>query len=374
MLGLGAFAIGTNSFVVAGVLGGLAADLGVSLVAAGWTVTAFALAYAIGSPLLSSALGTQRPQSVLRGSLMLFGLFSLLSAVAPSLETLLVARVLSALAAGLYMPAAGAAAISAVPPSHRGRALAVVLGGASAAMVLGAPLGVLLAATSSWRLAFWLVAGLAAIAVLGLVRSQVSGEPVGSLPLGARLRPLTSPAVTGALGVTLLLMIGDFSMYTYLDPLLGGTVGPEGLGILIGLFGAGGVIGTWWGGTAADRWGGRRTVLATGGVLTAVVAVSPLLVPSWVGAVAFVLVWGMAGWAFVPAQQHRLIGLDAGPVPLLLALHSSTIHLGVAAGALLGGMVVDDAGADRLWLLAVVCCGAGLALHAALTREQGGRR
>ncbi len=79
--------------------------------------------------------------------------------------------------------------------------------------------------------------------------------------------------------------------------------------------------------------------------------------------------WGIAAWGFVAAQQHRLIGLGAGPAPLLLALNSSAIHLGFAAGALLGGLVVDAAGAGPLWLLAVACCGAGLALHGILTRE-----
>ena len=79
--------------------------------------------------------------------------------------------------------------------------------------------------------------------------------------------------------------------------------------------------------------------------------------------------WGIAAWGFVPAQQHRLIGLGSGPAPLLLALNSSATHLGFAAGALLGGLVIDAAGVGSLWMLAVACCGAGLILHTSLTRE-----
>jgi predicted MFS family arabinose efflux permease len=82
-----------------------------------------------------------------------------------------------------------------------------------------------------------------------------------------------------------------------------------------------------------------------------------------------VIAWGMAAWGFVSAQQHRVIGVGSGPAPLLLALNSSAIHLGFAAGALLGGLVVDAAGASSLWLLPVACCGAGLALHGILMRE-----
>jgi predicted MFS family arabinose efflux permease len=115
-LGIGAFAIGTDMFVVAGVLRGLAGDLDVTVGAAGLTVTAFALAYAIGAPLLSALIEERRVRSVLIGSLVLFGLFNLASAVAPSLAALLGARVLSALAASAYVPAAGAAAVAAARP------------------------------------------------------------------------------------------------------------------------------------------------------------------------------------------------------------------------------------------------------------------
>jgi predicted MFS family arabinose efflux permease len=87
-------------------------------------------------------------------------------------------------------------------------------------------------------------------------------------------------------------------------------------------------------------------------VLTAGFAVLPLVATTVAGALAVVLGWGIAAWGFVPAQQHRLIGLGVGPAPLVLALNSSATHLGFAAGALLGGLVVDAAGAGALWLLA----------------------
>ena len=363
-LGIGAFAIGTDMFVVAGVLSGLAGDLGVTVGAAGLTVTVFALVYATGAPLLGALLGARRLRSVLIGSLVLFGLFNLMSAVAPSLGVLLGARVASALVASVYLPAAGAAAVAAVSESQRGRALAVILAGGSMAMVLGAPLGVLLAATYSWRVAFVLVAVLAGITAAGLLRSSVGTAPLMRSTMRQRMRPLRSPAVAGLLGVTLLVMTGSNSMYTYLEALLGSTAG---LGLLIAAFGAGGMVGTWWGGAIADRWGSPPVVLLAVSVLTVGFALFPLVAGTPAGALVVVVVWGMAAWGFVPAQQHRLIGLGLGTAPLLLGLHSSAIHLGFAAGALFGGRVVDTTGPGPLWTLAVACCGAGLTLHAILT-------
>jgi predicted MFS family arabinose efflux permease len=164
-------------------------------------------------------------------------------------------------------------------------------------------------------------------------------------------------------------MAGSNSMYTYLATLLGSAVGPAELAMLMGAFGVGGMVGTWWGGTAADRWGSRPVALFAGSLLPAGFALIPLITPSLAGMLVVMITWGTAAWGFVLAQQHRLIELGSPAVPLLLGLNSSAIHLGFAAGALIGGQVVDTTGAARLWLLAVGCCGAGLILLALLTRR-----
>jgi predicted MFS family arabinose efflux permease len=355
-LGIGAFAIGTDLFVVAGVLPGLAADLGVPVGAAGLTVTVFALAFAAGAPVLGALFGGRPPRQVLIGSLVLFASCNVGSALAPGLALLLATRVLAALAASAYAPAAGAVAVAAAPEGRRGRALGVVLAGSALATVLGAPLGVLLASLGSWRAAFWLVALLAAATVLGLVHSRVGAGPATRSTLAERLGPLRSPTVFRTLTVTFLVMAASNSTYTYLGVLVDGTAR---LGLLIAAFGLAGMLGTWWGGTVIDRHGSDLVVTVAVIVLAAGFATLPHA--GTAGTPAVVVGWGVAAWAFVAAQQHRVIGL--GPAPLLLALNSSAVHLGFATGALLGGLVVDSAGTGMLWVLPVGCCAAGLVLH-----------
>jgi predicted MFS family arabinose efflux permease len=164
-------------------------------------------------------------------------------------------------------------------------------------------------------------------------------------------------------------MTGSNSMYTYLLALLDSAAGPAAFGLLIGAFGVGGLVGTWWGGVTADRWGSRPAVLFAATALMAVFASFPLITTTLAGALAGVAMWGIAAWGFVPAQQHRLIGLGPQVAPLLLGLNSSAIHLGFATGALFGGQIVDTSGAGPLWMLAVGCCGAGLILYALVTRR-----
>jgi predicted MFS family arabinose efflux permease len=357
-LGIGAFAIGTDLFVVAGVLPDLAADLGVTVGTAGLTVTVFALTYATGAPVLGALLAARPMRQVLIGSLALFTVCNVVSALAPGLGVLLAARVVAALAASAYVPAAGAAAIAAAPANRRGRALGVVLAGSAVAMVLGAPLGVLLASLFSWRAAFGLVAVLAMGTVLGLLRSGLGSDPPVRSTLVERLRPLRSPAVAGTLAVTFLAMTASNSNYTYVAVLLSGPVE-----LYLAVFGLAGVAGTWWGGAAVDRYGSRRVVTAALVVLAAGLATVPHLATPLAGVIG----WGLAAWAVVAAQQRRVI--EFGSAPLLLALNSSAVHLGFASGSLLGGRVVDAAGVGSLWLVPVVCCGAGLVLHGILGRE-----
>ena len=363
VLAIGIFAIGTDMFVVAGLLAPLAAELGVTLGVGALAVTAFAVAYAIGAPLLGAALSGRIPRRVLIGSLVLFAASSAVSAVAPTMAVLVIARVFGGLAASVYGPAAAAAAVAAQPPDRRGRALGLLQGASTVAMIAGAPLGLLVATALSWRAAFGIVSVVATTAVLCLLRTEFGSTHNTEYPVGQRLRPLRSPGVVGTLGATVLVMAASNSLYSYLGVLLGTATETVGLWLFIAAFGVGGMAGTWWGGAAADRRGGARVVLTAGFVLTAGSAVLPVAAASPAAAIPVIACWGFAGWAFVPGQQHRLLELGSGPAPFLLALNSSAIQLGFAAGALLGGLVVDTVGVDFLWILAVACGTAGVIMH-----------
>jgi len=225
VLGLGVFVIGTDMFIVAGFLGQLAGDPGVTVGVAALTVTVFAIAYAVGAPLLGAALSVRSPRRVLIGSLTAFVVCAAVSALAPAMVVLLAARVLGGLAASIFGPAAAAAAVAARPASRRGRALGIVQGASSIAMIAGAPLGLLLASALSWRASFGLVAVISAIAVIGLLLTGFTSPPPARFTVRERFRPIRSPAVVGSLGVTFLMMTASNSIFSYLSVLLGDGTG-----------------------------------------------------------------------------------------------------------------------------------------------------
>lgn len=186
-LTLGAFAIGTEGFMIAGLLPTLARDLNVGVIAAGHLVTAFSLAYAIGAPVmtvLTAGLERRRLLAVAMGG---FTLANLLAALAPGYFGLLAARLLLALSAASFMPAASGYAATLGGPERRGRALSMVTNGLTLAIIAGVPLGVLVGEGFGWRATFLGVAGLAALSLLGILARLPRQPPRATATLGERL-------------------------------------------------------------------------------------------------------------------------------------------------------------------------------------------
>ena len=375
LLACGTFASGTDGSVIAGILPSIAHDLHVSVAAAGQMVTLFAFAYALGSPVLMAFVaGGSAQKTLLALAIGAFALANVLAALAPTIEVLAVARVLTALLAGVYVPSAAAAATVLVGPELRGRALALVLGGASIATALGVPAGVWIALHFSWRATFGFVTVLALLALAGILLGFPAGAKLPKVPLRARIAPLARADVVLVLVVTVLAMAAGSVVYTYVGPLFGqpGAVGLGWVALLLLIFGCGALAGSWLGGYGADRWGAPRTLVAALTVFTATFALLTFGVRSLPAAAACMFVWGIVGWGFVPPQQYRLIGLAPAAAPVVLSLNASAIYLGIGAGAALGGLVTSSLGAA--WLAPVAAAVAAAALLCLLAQLAASRR
>lgn len=347
LLALGSFVIGTETFMIAGLLPDIAEEYQVSLSAAGQLVTAYSLAYAVGSPILMTMAGRADTRKLLVRSLAVFAAGNVLCGMAMSYGMMLAGRLIAAAAAGLFAPAAAAAAAALAPADKRGRALSIVIGGQTVALILGVPLGTYLAFASEWKLPFRAVAAGALLAA-ALIRRLLPAVPSpDAVSWKDRLSVLRRPAILSALFTTWLWGIAVFSVYTYIADLYGG-LGAEGAAISLVLL-VGGIAsfaGVHLGGYAADRIGPIGTVTLALAVLTVSLAAMSALytVPGHGGvrqvALAAVASYGISSYAFNPAQQYRLIGLSGRSAGLALSLNASAIYLGSAAGAFLGGLVL----------------------------------
>lgn len=358
-LALGTFAVGAEGFMIAGILPTVAKDLGVSVAVAGQLVVAFTAAYAISSPILTALTGALSRRGLLIGAMVAFTLANLLAWQASGYWSLMTARILLAFAAGLYVPNAMALAGALVAPERRGSALALVSAGITIAVALAAPLGTVIADKLSWRMTFAGVALLAALATIGLARGLPRGIganlPVASLR--ERLLAARNPDVLRALLTTLLWATGAYTMYTYFALYLNQVTGIHGthVGYVLFAWGIAAAIGVTAGGKIADRVGFQRVtgpalVFLMAAFLTLVVIAYTLppnmaILPVFVS----VIVWGVAGWAFYPAQQTSLIHIAGIKLaPIVLSLNASFMYLGFSLGASAGALTVADSSASNL--------------------------
>src|SRR5882724_2386231 len=221
-LALGTFAIGTEGFMIAALLVTIGADLRVSIARAGLLVSIFTFAYATSSPLLTTLTARMDRRRLLIWAMSLFAMFNLVAAVAHTYFALAAARVLLALAAGLYTPNANALAGAIVPAEQRGRAIAVVNGGLTAAIALGVPLGAFVGDRLGWRMTFVGVAVLSAIAASGVAKGlpRGVGAAMVSASLSERAQAVRRPRVAQTLAVTTAWASGTYAVYTYVAPLL----------------------------------------------------------------------------------------------------------------------------------------------------------
>ena len=373
LLGAGAFAVGTSAYVVSGVLPDVSSELHVSLTAAGQLATAFSLSYAVGAPILSTLTGRWERRTLLIAALVLAALGNLIAAVATDYPVLIVGRVVAAFGAAVYTPAATLFATGLLPPEERGRAVAIVFGGLTFALVLGVPAGSLLGPTLGYKGVFALITVVAVLVAIveRAALPRVDAPPVVSLR--ERFAGVTDRRVQIVLAMTVLGVLGAFSVYIYIVPLLKHSAGLTGsvTGILLLVYGVGAVVGNLVGGRATDRFGSLRTLMVLLIGLTAVVGTLDLTMTTEVGAAAALFIWGMFTWAFNPPIQNLLLELGGG---LLISLNASAIYLGAGLSAVVGGLVIQALGVSYLPLLSAVLSLAVLGLLYALWRDSALQR
>ena len=140
------------------------------------------------------------------------------------------------------------------------------------------------------------------------------------------------------------------------------------------LFGLAAVAANLLGGAAADRFGPVPTIAGLTLGSAAVLLALPALDAQPLAAAAFLILWGLTGYAFMTPQQARLVTLLPWAPGLALSLNASGLYAGSAVGGAIGGIIVDHAGLAPLGFGAAALLGVGLLLLWASTRLEPARQ
>lgn len=339
-----AFAIGTSEFVIAGILPTVATDLAISIPTAGLLVSLYALGVAVGGPVIATFVSAHPRKLLLLIYVAIFTIGYVVCALAPNYAALLVARVVIALIHGAFFGTAMVVSGTLVDESRRGFAVSLVLAGLTVANIVGVPLGAAVGNAFGWRMTFWAVAALGAVS-FALIATLIPMDGRHEGRQGSivdEIKVLGREPVYSSLLVIILQTIGQFALFTYISPLLTDVSGVP-LSIvpwLLLLFGVGSTIGVLVGGRLAD-W---KLMGSLVGIL-ALQVVTYLLIfaflgSPWVTAI-LVLAWGALAFAFGSPVQTRILS-NTKDAPLLAAsLIPSAFNIAIAAGAWLGGALID---------------------------------
>ncbi|PKH78678.1 MFS transporter [Psychrobacter sp. 4Bb] len=361
-LTLSAFAIGTTEFVIVGLVPTIAADLGVSLPSAGLLVSLYAVGVAIGAPILTALTGRWNRKIVLMSLMCLFVIGNLLAWQAPSYETLILARILTGLAHGVFFSIGSMIATSLVSKEKEASAIAIMFTGLTVALVTGVPLGTWIGQHFGWRATFLVVSVLGLIALIGSA-ILVPKNLKKSIPatFKEQLQVIVKPQLLLVYLMTILGYGGTFTAFTYLAPILEQQTkfAPSAIGLIMLVYGVSVAIGNIWGGKLADKRGPISALSIIFSALSVILLLFTFTMQSKIAAVLTILVWGAFAFGNVPGLQIYVVKqaekYTPNAVDVASGLNIDAFNIGIALGSVIGGSVVENMSLqDTAWIGAVI--------------------
>lgn len=346
LLAVAVFAQGTSEFMLAGLLPAIASDLAISIPQAGLLTSAFAVGMIVGAPLMAAISRRWSPRLALSSFLIVFIVMHVVGALTDDFVVLLATRIVAALTTAGFL-AVTLSTVSALVPAHRtARALAIVLGGTTLALIAGVPGGAVIGALLDWRAALW---GVAIISVPALIavflatpkRAVGSQRPVG---LRAELATLSRAKLLIPLGLGALVNGATFCAFTYIAPVVTEASGlPDAtVPAVLAVFGVGSFVGVWVAGRYGDQHATRILILGGAALLIGWGAFAGLAtVP--VAVFGFALVQGALSFAVGSTLIAASIRAAATAPTMFGSFATASLNVGAAAGPILGGLAYGTA-------------------------------
>ena len=340
-LAMGGFGIGTGEFVIMGLLPDVAATYGVSIPAAGYVISAYALGVVVGAPIIAVLSARVSRRMLLLGLMGVFAIGNVLSALAPDFWSFTALRFITGLPHGAYFGVASLVAASMVPPNKRARAVGRVMLGLTIATLAGTPLANIIGQALNWRAAFLLVGAIAALTVLLVFLFQPKDKAREGASIRGELGAFGKTQVWLTLGIAAIGFGGMFSVFSYIASTTTETAGlpVATVSIVLALFGLGMNVGNIVGSRLADL--SLRGTIGGSMIFYMIVMVAFALFAHIPLALYITVFLVGCGFAPGPALQTRLMDVAADAQTLAAASNHSAFNIANALGAWLGGLVIS---------------------------------
>lgn len=344
-LAFAAFVFNTSEFLPVGLLPDIAESLHETVPFTGLILTGYAFVVAIMSLPLTIVTAKFERRKLL---LVLLFIFSICHFVVPwveSFETLFAARVGVALTHSIFWSIMTPLAARVAPHGKRAVGLAAVMGGTIVATVLGVPIGTNLGHYFGWHMSFFIIGIGSALVfvviffVLPLCEATHAGS-IKSLPV-----ILKRPGLQQLYFLTVVTVLGQFTAYSYLNPILATAGGLDESMIVTMLFafGISGIIGTLVASKTVDKHC-EATLLSAMIVVGLSLALLVISAQTIASLTVVVVCWGAAMTAVCLAFQTVLLTVAPDAADVAASLYSGIFNIGIGGGAFIGSRVSQAAG------------------------------
>lgn len=338
----------------AGLLPQIGSGLNISASLAGQMVTVYALGSLLAAIPLTIATQSWRRRTVLLLTIAGFLLFNSVTALSSHYWLTLIARFFAGVSAGLAWSLIAGYARRMVAPKLQGRALAVAMVGTPVALSLGVPLGTWLGAWMGWRMAFGLMSGLTVV-LIAWVLIKVPDYPGQASSQRMALREVfLTPGVRSVLGVVVTWMLAHNILYTYVAPFVTAAGLAEHVDLVLLTFGVAALAGIWVTARLVDRYL-RTAVLVSLATFAAVSIFFGMFSGSAAAIYAGVFIWGLTFGGAATLLQTALADAAGRGADVALSMNVVVWNSAIAGGGLLGGVLLDQWGANSFaWVLLVL--------------------
>ena len=344
-----AFIFNTTEFVPVALLTDIgqsfdmqSSDVGLMMTVYAWTVMIMSLPAML-------ATGDMERKGLLLKLFVIFIIGHIISVIAWNYWILLISRMCIAVAHSLFWAITASLVMRVAPKNKKTQAIGMLAIGTSLATILGLPLGRLVGQLVGWRITFAIIAALALVVMVFIMRllpnlpSKNAGS-LSSLPILAK-RPL----LIGLYATTVIIVSAHFTAYTYIEPFMVqiGELDPNLATIILLVFGVSGI-------TASVifnrlyRFG--PTQFISGAMILLTISLTFMLASASYTATMFTLafIWGIGISCIGLALQMRVLQLAPDATDVASAIYSGIFNAGIGAGALFGNQIAHHIGLEYI--------------------------
>lgn len=374
VLALACFVASLSLRVVDPMVPGIARDLAASPELIALLATAVAFPYALSQPILGPLGDSVGKARVMKACLAVLTVSLLVCALAPNVEVLFAARIVSGIAGGGLIPVALAVVGDRFPMETRQVALSRVLAAMIVALLLGAVTAGVIADAYGWRTVMALATVLSAVSLTMTLRylQPRARAPAGRFSLGSIMTGyrtvFANPRARICFSAVFIegLLIFGFMPFVAIVLEARSAGGIREAGFIIAGMGVGGLIYAGIVKRLLARLGGMFNLMRLGGMMTATGFVTVAFSgPWWPAAIGFVFI-GFGFFSVHNSLQTQATELAPGHRGSAVSLHAFFFFMGQAVGVPIYGAMLGVTGVPVSLVAAAMILGAGGFLLAAL--------